>query len=129
MLISGGVGITPTLPMLDAALPSKRPVVFIHCARERGVHAFRERVDALAAVHPQLSRYYCYDRVDEGDEADAQGLLTARQLGEWLPSVDADVYFLGPRPFMRSVKESLRVLGVPEGQVRYEFFGPAEALA
>lgn len=129
VLISGGVGITPTLPMLDAALPSKRPVVFIHCARERGVHAFRERVDALVAVHPQLSRYYCYDRVEEGDEVDAQGLLTARQLGEWLPSVDADVYFLGPRPFMRSVKESLRVLGVPEGQVRYEFFGPAEALA
>jgi nitric oxide dioxygenase len=129
VLISGGVGITPTLPMLDEALPSQRPVVFIHCARERGVHAFRERIDALAASHPQLTRYYCYDRVEEGDAVDAQGLLTTEQLGRWLPSADADVYFLGPRPFMRSVRASLQALGVPEGQVRYEFFGPAEALA
>jgi nitric oxide dioxygenase len=129
VLISGGVGITPTLPMLDAALPSRRPVVFIHCARERGVHAFRERIDALAAVHPQLTRYYCYDRVQEGDAVDAQGLLTPQLLGRWLPSADADVYFLGPRPFMQSVRQSLRSLGVPDAQVHCEFFGPAQVLA
>jgi nitric oxide dioxygenase len=129
VLISGGVGITPTLPQQDYALPSHRPLVIIPCARERGVHAFRERIDALAASHPQLTRYYCYDRVEEGDAVDAQGLLTTEQLGRWLPSADADVYFLGPRPFMRSVRASLQALGVPEGQVRYEFFGPAEALA
>ena len=29
----------------------------------------------------------------------------------------------------RRVKQSLRELGVPDAQVHYEFFGPAEALA
>ena len=130
VLISGGVGITPTLPMLAAALPTQRPVVFIHCARERAVHAFRERIDQLAEQHPQLTRYYCYDRAEAGDAVDAEGHLTAQRLGEWLPaSRDADVYFLGPRPFMRTVKQSLKALGVPDSQVHYEFFGPAEALA
>ncbi|QNN57502.1 NO-inducible flavohemoprotein [Diaphorobacter ruginosibacter] len=130
VLISGGVGITPTLPMLQAALQGEREVTFIHCARERGVHAFREQIDTLARQHPQLTRRYCYDRATPADAVDAEGLLTAEQLGEWLPaSRDADVYFLGPRGFMRSVKQSLAQLGVPQEQVHYEFFGPAEALA
>ena len=130
MLISGGVGITPTLPMLQAALPTGREITFIHCARDRGVHAFREKIDALASSHEQLTRRYCYDQADAGDEVDAQGLLSTERLAQWLPeSRDADVYFLGPRGFMRSVKQSLRELGVPDAQVHYEFFGPAEALA
>ena len=39
VLISGGVGITPTLAMLDAALLGTRPVHFIHFARNRSAHA------------------------------------------------------------------------------------------
>ncbi|QIL82189.1 NO-inducible flavohemoprotein [Diaphorobacter sp. HDW4A] len=129
VLISGGVGITPTLPMLQAALQGDREITFIHCARERGVHAFREQIDTLAKQHPQLTRHYCYDHATADDDVSAQGLLTARQLGDWLPaSRNADVYFLGPRGFMRSVKQSLAQLGVPQEQVHYEFFGPAEAL-
>ncbi|CAM4130088.1 NO-inducible flavohemoprotein [Comamonas aquatilis] len=130
VLISGGVGITPTLPMLQAALPTGRSITFIHCARERKVHAFRDAIDTLAAEHAQLTRHYCYETVQADDGVDAQGHLSAAQLGQWLPeSRDADVYFLGPKAFMRSVKQSLRELGVPEAQVHYEFFGPAEALA
>lgn len=130
VLISGGVGITPTLPMLQAALPTGREIIFIHCARDRGVHAFREKIDALVAANEQLTRRYCYDQAGDSDGVDAQGLLSTDQLGQWLPaSRDADVYFLGPRGFMRSVKQSLRELGVPDAQVHYEFFGPAEALA
>ena len=130
VLISGGVGITPTLPMLQAALPTGREITFIHCARDRGVHAFREKIDALVAANEQLTRRYCYDQAGDSDGVDAQGLLSTDQLGQWLPaSRDADVYFLGPRGFMRSVKQSLRELGVPDAQVHYEFFGPAEALA
>jgi nitric oxide dioxygenase len=36
VLISGGVGITPTLAMLEQALATGREVVFIHCARNGG---------------------------------------------------------------------------------------------
>ena len=89
-------------------------------------------MDALAAAHTQLTRRYCYDRHDQAQAADGvamQGRLSTEVLAQWLPkSRDADVYFLGPRDFMRSVKQSLQTLGVPEAQVHYEFFGPAEAL-
>ena len=127
VLISGGVGITPTLPMLEVALKTGRPIHFIHCARNARVHAFRTWVDELAEQHPQLKRFYCYEEHDEG--ADHVGLLTEEVLAQWLPADrDADVYFLGPQGFMRSVKRHLKALGVPEQQSRYEFFGPAALL-
>ncbi|MEZ5646034.1 MAG: NO-inducible flavohemoprotein [Burkholderiaceae bacterium] len=127
VLISGGVGITPTLAMLDQALSTGRPIHFIHCARNRAVHAFRERIDNLAERHPQLRRFYCYDQADEG--ADAVGLLDQDRLAQWLPaSRDLDVYYLGPKPFMALVRRGLLALGVPESQARFEFFGPATAL-
>lgn len=130
VLISGGVGITPTLAMLEAALPTGRPVHFIHCARNGQVHAFREWLDTRAAQHPQLKRFYCYAEADEAAHADAVGLLDQHLLGEWLPRErDVDAYFLGPKPFMAAVKRQLLALGVPEQQTRYEFFGPAAALA
>jgi nitric oxide dioxygenase len=130
VLISGGVGITPTLAMLQAALKTRRPVHFIHAARHAGVHAFRAWVDELAARHPQLKRYYCYaERRVQDPAADAIGLLDRQQLEAWLPaSRDVDAYYLGPKPFMKAIRRYLAELGVPQAQSRYEFFGPAAAL-
>ncbi len=130
VLISGGVGITPTLAMLEQALATPRPVHFIHCARNAGVHAFRRAVDALAERHTQLQRFYCYEEHDgSADAPDAIGRLTEQQLADWLPqSRDVDAYFLGPKPFMAAVRRQLKAIGVPEQQTRYEFFGPASAL-
>lgn len=132
VLISGGVGITPTLAMLQAALDEnkQRPVHFIHAARHGGVHAFRNTLKALADRYPQLRVFYCYDQTRDQDPApDAVGLLDQPLLAKWLPStLDLEAYFLGPTGFMRSVKTSLKNLGVPEAQCHYEFFGPAAAL-
>ncbi|MNZ22435.1 Flavohemoprotein [compost metagenome] len=129
VLISGGVGITPTLAMLEAALETKRPVHFIHCARNAGVHAFRDWVDGLAERHPQLKRFYCYAEDDGSHDANAVGLLSQELLGEWMPGErDVDAYFLGPKSFMAVIKRYLKELGVPQQQSRYEFFGPATAL-
>ena len=130
VLISGGVGITPTLAMLQAALQTERPVHFIHCARNGHVHAFRDWIDDLARQHPQLKRFYCYDEHDgTGPVADKVGLLSQEQLAQWLPEQrDLDAYFLGPKGFMAAIKRHLKALGVPAEQSRYEFFGPAAAL-
>ena len=130
VLISGGVGITPTLAMLNAALETSRPIHFIHAARHGGVHAFRDHIDELAARHPQLKRFYVYEKPRQQDEAHhAEGYIDEARLIEWLPSTrDVDVYFLGPKSFMKAVKRHLKAIGVPEKQSRFEFFGPASSL-
>ncbi|HZG19288.1 MAG TPA: NO-inducible flavohemoprotein [Herbaspirillum sp.] len=130
VLISGGVGITPMMTMLLAALPSGRPVYFIHAARHAGVHAFRRQVEELAARHPQLQVRFCYEHSRPGDTAPhAQGFIDTALLQQWLPPVrDVDAYFVGPKPFMKAIKHALVELGVPTAQARHEFFGPAAAL-
>jgi nitric oxide dioxygenase len=130
VLISGGVGITPTLTMLEAALQTQRPIYFIHCARNGSVHAFRGWIEDLASKHPQLQRFYCYAE-DDGisPAAHATGLLDQTRLEQWLPqNRDVDAYFLGPKGFMAAIKRQLKAAGVPDAQARYEFFGPASAL-
>ena len=116
--------------MLEEALRTTRPVHFIHCARNAGVHAFRSTVDALAERHGQLKRFYCYEEHQgDGAQPDGIGLLTEERLASWLPRErDVDAYFLGPKPFMAAIRRQLKALGVPEQQTRYEFFGPAAAL-
>ena len=127
-LISGGVGITPTLPMLHAAHEQNRPVTFVHFARSAAVHAFRDWVDDLVTRSPQARRFYCHE--EAGDmSVDAQGRVNADLLARWLPQArDTDAYFIGPPPFMAAVKQALGELGVPPAQMHWEFFGPAAAL-
>ena len=127
-LISGGVGITPTLAMLHAAHEQRRPVTFVHFARSDAVHAFRDWVDDLVARSPQARRFYCHEKTGTLP-VDAQGRASAELLARWLPQArDMDAYFIGPPPFMAAVKRALGELGVPPAQMHWEFFGPAAAL-
>ncbi len=129
VLITGGVGITPAMSMLESMAHTGRPVLFIHAARHGGVHAFRARVDALAQAHPNVKTVYVYDAPRDADRPDATGLLTQELLAQALPADrNVDLYFLGPKAFMRAVYANGLALGVPREQLRYEFFGPLEAL-
>ncbi|SFL89192.1 NO-inducible flavohemoprotein [Variovorax sp. OV329] len=133
VLISGGVGITPTLAMAEAALGgTEREVVFIHYARNPEVHAFDALVDDWAARFPQrFKSYIAYEELAPAParQPDATGRPHLEQLRQWLPADgNFDAYFLGPKPFMAFIKRSLRELGVPDERSRYEFFGPAETL-
>jgi nitric oxide dioxygenase len=88
------------------------------------VHAFRDAIDALAARHPQLKHFYCYEQHRAGD-ADAHGVgyIDQKRLGEWLPETrDVDVYFLGPTAFMKAIKKHLKAIGVPESQKSLRVF-------
>ncbi len=132
VLISGGVGITPTLAMAEAALAEgKRDVTFLHYTRNREVHAFAETLTGWAARYPQLRRFIVYEHGEatDGGYAQAFGRPAIGHLQNSLPAnLDCDVYFLGPKPFMAFIKRSLAALGVPGHRAYYEFFGPAEAL-
>lgn len=129
VLVTGGVGITPAMSMLEASAASGRPIHFIHAAKHGGIHAFRERVENLAAAHANVQPFYVYDEPRESDQPHAVGFVTEALLAAQLPTDrDVDLYFLGPKPFMKSVYASGLALGIPDAQLRYEFFGPLESL-
>ncbi len=88
------------------------------------IGAEREVYDALATV-PGAGAV----RTGPGG-ADAVGRDAREHLEQWLPpGPDFDADFLGPKPFMAFIRRTLAERGLPAHRSRYEFFGPAEALA
>ncbi|EJL44251.1 flavohemoprotein [Brevibacillus agri] len=134
VLISGGVGLTPMMSMLKTLVKtgSNRPVTFIHAAQNGNVHAMRDSVEELAAQHPQVKAFWCYEKPTEQDRA-AQAFHKEGYIDlPWLQSVIADknasFYFCGPVPFMKTVNRALKEWGVPAQDIHFEFFGPAGTL-
>jgi nitric oxide dioxygenase len=134
VLISGGVGLTPMVSMLNtvvAAQPSRR-VTFIHAAQNGKVHAMKEHIEEIAGNHAQVAVYWCYnDPTDEDIAANAfdkRGYADLQWLQTVIPDKAASFYFCGPVPFMRAMNSSLKAMGIPEADIHYEFFGPAGSL-
>lgn len=129
VLLTAGVGITPAISMLDATAVSGREIHFIHCALNSRVHAFRDHVDEMARLHDNVRPHYIYSDPLPEDRAHGEGLIGRGTLDQLLPAdKDVDLYFLGPKPFMKSVNKLANELDIPRKQVRYEFFGPLEEL-
>lgn len=132
ILVSGGVGITPTLAMAEAALAGEeREVRFLHYARNGAVHAFGETLAAWARAHPRFRGFVAYEEGEIGGAwPDTLGRPSQDHLAPYLPGDrDCDAYVLGPKPFMAFVRRALLALGLAEERIHFEFFGPAEALA
>lgn len=131
VLISGGVGITPTLAMAETALKAgKRQIVFIHYARNANAQAFQSVLEDWQQHFPLFKAYVVHNEASTNAKPSAVGMPSVEHLKLWLPTDrDVDAYFLGPKPFMAFMKRSLQDVGVPDEQTHYEFFGPAEALA
>ncbi|WP_432723835.1 pyridoxamine 5'-phosphate oxidase family protein [Jeongeupia wiesaeckerbachi] len=138
VLLSGGVGITPMLAMLDALAPATgmrfrpRPVWFIHAARNGREHAFASQLRERVAQHATLRLHVRYSQADEADrpglDYDSTGRIDADLLRSLLPLDDYDVYLCGPDAFMRQSYWALRGLGVARSRIHYEFFAQGEPL-
>jgi nitric oxide dioxygenase len=126
MLISGGVGQTPLLPIAKQALEQGRNVLYLHAALDVEHHAFVDALAELRTSYPeQLNTVTIYENEAGGDY---QGRISDALLANYLPP-KARCYFVGPHGFMALVNQELERLGVPASKRHFEHFGPAEALS
>lgn len=129
VLISGGVGLTPMISMLNRVtqLPG-REVVFVHGARNSRVHAMKDHLRDVAARHANFRAFIFYSEPLPGDQAgrdfDYPGFVDVGTIADHVMLADADYYICGPIPFMRMQHDDLVARGVPEAKVHYEVFGP-----
>ncbi|GIM46436.1 flavohemoprotein [Collibacillus ludicampi] len=130
VLLSGGVGLTPMISMLNTIVEKQpgREVTFIHAAINSKVHAMREHVARLAAEREHVRSFVCYSNPTDEDRKsgnfDKEGFVDLEWLQTIVPSPQADFYFCGPVPFMRSIYHALKQWGVAEEAIHFEFFGP-----
>jgi len=134
VLLSGGVGLTPMISMLNhlVADGDTRPVWFIHGVRDGAEHAFGGHVRKIAERHAHVAVHIAYlePRAEdvEGRDYDSSGFIAIETLQGLLPGPDCDFYLCGPPPFMKAFYNALLDWGADEARLFYEFFGPATVL-
>ncbi|RNB92454.1 NO-inducible flavohemoprotein [Brevibacillus fluminis] len=134
VLLSGGVGLTPMVSMLQASVAAnaQRQVIFIHSTQNGDTHAMKAQIEELASKHSQLSVHWCYTQPTEQDRAagafEKEGYIDLAWLKQVLPTTDAAFYFCGPVSYMKAVHSYLTEMGAASADLHYEFFGPAADL-
>ncbi|MBF6636882.1 NO-inducible flavohemoprotein [Rouxiella silvae] len=133
-LISGGVGQTPMLAMLNQLAAQKHPaaVQWIHAAENKQVHAFADEVNALKATLPQLQTHVWYQHPNvldlPGEDYQYQGLLDLSAVKTELAADGMHFYLCGPVGFMQFTARQLLELGIEEAHIHYECFGPHKVI-
>lgn len=134
VLVSGGVGLTPMVSMLETVAETRPdlPTWYVHGALNGAVHAMGPHVRNLASQSPNIEVAVFYAEPRDGDHgADngvQHGLISADWLHQNTPADRATYFLCGPRPFLRDIALGLRNRGIPTDRIRYEFFGPADEL-
>ncbi len=129
VFISGGVGLTPMIAMLNqlVTLDMPQPVTFIHACRSSQVHAMKQHIHDLKAKFPRLSTFTAYEFPLDGDvlgvDYEAAGRLDLASMDAALLPTTADYYLCGPMPFMAEQHKALVARGIPAENIHSEAFG------
>lgn len=132
VLLSGGVGLTPMVSMLETLVERNTavPVHYIHGTQNCSTHAMRAHVRSLArngaAVSVNAFHEAPLDDEVQGKHFEHVGRVTDEWLCANTPIAHADYFICGPRPFLRATVSALSAAGVPASRIHYEFFGPAD---
>ncbi|MFD9669385.1 flavin reductase family protein [Rhodococcus sp. NPDC059968] len=112
LLIAGGIGITPLLPMIEEIESRGTPWELVYGGRTLGSMAFVER---LAAYDNRVTFW----------PADEYGLI---DLDRWLavPQVRVAIYCCGPGPLIEAVEN--RCASWPAGALHIERFAPKDGV-
>ncbi|KAF2493408.1 putative flavohemoglobin [Lophium mytilinum] len=120
VLISGGVGLTSLMAMLNALVErgAGREVTWVHSARNASVRAFGAHVEEVerAAGNVRVRLFDTHGGRMELGELDKEKEL-------FLGDERAEYFVCGPAQFMLDVETKLKGYGVDAGRIKMELFG------
>ncbi|GHF53845.1 nitric oxide dioxygenase [Amycolatopsis bartoniae] len=121
LLASAGIGITRTAALLEhvARHQPGREVLVVHAEREPGRYALADHIEHYGAQLASFRHLVFFD--EDAPSADQRGPVRPDEI-ELPPGVTA--HLCGPIGFMRDLRTSLRIRGVPAERIHYEVFGP-----
>jgi predicted ferric reductase len=119
VLIAGGIGVTPLLPLLETLPGSSGDITLVYRASSADDLAFKAEIERAATAREAHVIYVLGPR---GAEA-SDDPIRAEELGRLIPGIDeCDVYLCGPEGLIDQVRGSLRSLGVPSQSIHVEQF-------
>jgi nitric oxide dioxygenase len=132
VLVSGGVGLTPMVSMLETLVQERAalPTWYVHGTQNGRVHAMSGRIRELQAANEEIrtARFYAEPGPEDvrGEHYDHDGFISVDWLQANTPFEEAVFYLCGPKPFLRALVPQLAAAGVDSARIRYEFFGPPD---
>lgn len=127
-LISGGVGLTPLLSMLQSLISKdhEHPINWLHGCRNEGVHAFKQQVEDIASKVPNFYHYTFYNEPTEAnkDAGIYAGFLDIAAIPEFNVDPNAHYFVCGPAVFIKKQHRDLLAAGVDKDRIYFEEFGP-----
>jgi uncharacterized protein len=129
VLISGGVGITPMLSMMNAVLNhrSRREIWFFHGARNSQEHIQKEHLEKMAAEFENVHLFVSYSNPSPRDVLEKdyhhKGYFSVSLLKDVLPSNNFEFFICGPPKMMEEASSRLKEWGVPKDRINFEAFG------
>ncbi len=126
-LISGGVGITPMMAMLESVKASHQaPIHWLHATDNARRHGFKQHLKTLEETHALVTSHTWYREGKEGNVH--SGLMDLSKIESSIDWQETQFYLCGPVVFMQSIAKQLLNLGSKENQIHYECFGPHKVL-
>lgn len=129
VLISGGVGLTPMLSMLETNLNSlqNKKTVWIHGCRNESVHAFKNQISTLKQEAKWLETFTFYDTVENLHDSSndiISGRVDLHKCKDAILLDQAKYYICGPEMFIKTQYETLINFNISHENIFYEEFGP-----
>jgi nitric oxide dioxygenase len=115
-ILAGGIGITPMIPIMEAALNDGKNVELHYSNRSRESEPFADYFKTLESKFPSSFK------LREYIEKEGQ-ILQGKHLSH-INKEDYDIYLLGPVPYMHEFRTFFESKGISE--IKMEFFGPTD---
>ncbi|AEX23338.1 NO-inducible flavohemoprotein [Vibrio sp. EJY3] len=132
VLLSAGVGLTPTLSMLESLSAHQAPVTWVHATENGQQHAFKQHVNQIVSSQDNVNALVWYNQPTAedklGEDYHFTGFVNLKEIEAALKQTNVQIYFCGPVGFMQYVANQLIDLGVPQEQFHYECFGPHKVI-
>ncbi|WP_312098985.1 NO-inducible flavohemoprotein [Niallia sp.] len=131
VFLSGGVGITPFMSMVETIAKEQpnREVIFIHSARNGSIQAFNDELIRIKERITNFQLSFIYENPSDEDKLNPyfkkDGYIDSEWLKENAIVADGNYYVCGPVPFLQTVVKGLKENGIDDAHIHYEFFGPS----
>ncbi|MGF1768126.1 NO-inducible flavohemoprotein [Enterovibrio makurazakiensis] len=132
-LISGGVGLTPMLSMLETLTANHdADIHWLHATENSQHHAFGEHINHLIQRNPRAKRNVWYREPlvtdNLAEDYDHAGLIDLGLVDGLTDNEQRHYYLCGPIGFMQSAAKQLMTAGVTTDRIFYECFGPHKVI-
>ncbi|SBS27610.1 Phenoxybenzoate dioxygenase subunit beta [Marinomonas spartinae] len=112
LLIAGGIGVTPLLPMAQQLHKMGLPFEFHYCAKSPDTAAFAKALESGSFADKM---HFHYSQVPTSGRMDVVNVLSQN-------AMDGELYVCGPADFITHIIQQAENLGWPDERVHREYF-------